>query len=87
MIQHRSEIASLLYVVNDVQNIVWTPSKLIARLGKEIDNPDSVYYWCYKVGAVHLCYAVVIAAAAVTVVAMTSFKKILKNCLSSQYNK
>ncbi|KAI0235179.1 Deoxyhypusine synthase [Lamellibrachia satsuma] len=30
------------------QGIVWTPSKMIARLGKEIDNPDSVYYWCYK---------------------------------------
>ena len=26
----------------------WTPSKIINRLGKEIDNPDSVYYWCYK---------------------------------------
>ena len=31
------------------QNVVWTPSKMIARLGKEIDNRDSVYYWCYKV--------------------------------------
>lgn len=30
------------------QGIVWTPSKMIARLGKEIDNPDSVYYWAYK---------------------------------------
>merc|ERR1719204_249568 len=30
------------------QKINWTPSKMIARLGKEIDNPDSVYYWCYK---------------------------------------
>lgn len=30
------------------QGIRWTPSKIIARLGKEIDNPDSVYYWCYK---------------------------------------
>ncbi|GFN98428.1 deoxyhypusine synthase, partial [Plakobranchus ocellatus] len=30
------------------QGIVWTPSKLIARLGKEIDNPDSIYYWAYK---------------------------------------
>ena len=40
-----------MYVVyaNIVQNIVWTPSKLIARLGREIDNPESVYYWCYKV--------------------------------------
>ena len=28
--------------------IIWTPSKMIARLGKEIDNEDSVYYWAYK---------------------------------------
>ncbi|XP_035668896.1 deoxyhypusine synthase-like [Branchiostoma floridae] len=27
---------------------LWTPSKLIARLGKEIDNEESIYYWCYK---------------------------------------
>lgn len=26
----------------------WTPSKMIYRLGKEIENPDSVYYWAYK---------------------------------------
>ncbi|KAI5453386.1 Deoxyhypusine synthase [Naganishia albida] len=26
----------------------WTPSEVINRLGKEIDNEDSVYYWCYK---------------------------------------
>lgn len=26
----------------------WTPSEVIHRLGKEIDNEDSVYYWCYK---------------------------------------
>lgn len=26
----------------------WTPSKMIHRLGKEINNPDSVYYWAYK---------------------------------------
>ena len=32
--------------VND--GVRWTPSKLIHRLGKEINNPDSVYYWCYK---------------------------------------
>lgn len=28
---------------------VWTPSRIIARLGKEINNEDSVYYWAYKV--------------------------------------
>lgn len=26
----------------------WTPSKMIHRLGKEINNPDSVYYWAHK---------------------------------------
>ncbi|KPP79429.1 deoxyhypusine synthase-like [Scleropages formosus] len=26
----------------------WTPSKMIHRLGKEINNPDSVYYWAYR---------------------------------------
>jgi deoxyhypusine synthase len=30
------------------KGVVWTPSKMIARLGKEINNPDSVYYWAYK---------------------------------------
>jgi deoxyhypusine synthase len=26
----------------------WTPSKIIHRLGKEINHEDSVYYWAYK---------------------------------------
>ncbi|KAG2423829.1 hypothetical protein HXX76_014989 [Chlamydomonas incerta] len=26
----------------------WTPSKIIARLGKEINDPSSTYYWAYK---------------------------------------
>mmetsp|Transcript_43493 Transcript_43493/g.102150 ORF Transcript_43493/g.102150 Transcript_43493/m.102150 type:complete len:374 (+) Transcript_43493:270-1391(+) len=26
----------------------WTPSKMIKRLGHEIDNPESIYYWCAK---------------------------------------
>ncbi|KAK9474366.1 Deoxyhypusine synthase [Dipodascopsis tothii] len=28
--------------------LVWTPSKVIARLGKEIGNEDSVLYWAWK---------------------------------------
>jgi len=28
--------------------ISWTPSKMIRRLGKEINNPESVWYWAYK---------------------------------------
>ncbi|KIK65298.1 hypothetical protein GYMLUDRAFT_38740 [Collybiopsis luxurians FD-317 M1] len=27
---------------------VWTPSRFIRRLGKEINNEESVYYWAYK---------------------------------------
>lgn len=39
------------------QGVRWTPSKVIHRLGKEINNPESVYYWAYKVspGAYRLC--------------------------------
>ncbi|EDV28024.1 Deoxyhypusine synthase [Trichoplax sp. H2] len=32
----------------NTHNINWTPSKIIARLGKEINNCNSVYYWAYK---------------------------------------
>ncbi len=28
--------------------ISWTPSKMIHRLGKEINHPDSIYYWAWK---------------------------------------
>lgn len=28
--------------------VSWTPSKIIHRLGKEINDERSVYYWCYK---------------------------------------
>jgi len=30
------------------EKINWTPSKIIRRLGKDINSPESVYYWCYK---------------------------------------
>lgn len=32
----------------DKDGIVWTPSKMIHRLGKEINNETSVCYWAYK---------------------------------------
>ena len=40
--------------------INWTPSKVIHRLGKEINNPDSVYYWAYKVGTLdhHVSFSI-----------------------------
>lgn len=31
------------------QGTLWTPSKVIARLGKEINHPDSICYWAQKV--------------------------------------
>jgi len=33
----------------EADKIVWTPSKMIERLGREIDNEESIYYWCAKV--------------------------------------
>lgn len=34
---------------DEVEGVLkWTPSKVIHRLGKEIDNEESVYYWAYK---------------------------------------
>lgn len=30
------------------ERFMWTPSRIIHRLGKAIDNEDSVYYWAYK---------------------------------------
>ncbi|PSS20817.1 Deoxyhypusine synthase [Actinidia chinensis var. chinensis] len=31
-----------------VKNVLWTPSKVIARLGKEINDESSYLYWAYK---------------------------------------
>ncbi|MCJ1442117.1 MAG: Deoxyhypusine synthase [Stictis urceolatum] len=33
---------------HEEEPIVWSPSTVIERLGKEIDNPASIYYWAYK---------------------------------------
>ncbi|KAI3801066.1 hypothetical protein L1987_29167 [Smallanthus sonchifolius] len=32
----------------NTQRVLWTPSKVIARLGKEINNESSYLYWAYK---------------------------------------
>ena len=43
-------LVPILHTITDEQvklGTRWTPSKLIDRLGKEINNPDSVYYWAH----------------------------------------
>lgn len=35
---------------------VWCPSKMIWRLGKEINNPDSICYWAWKNGEPSMLY-------------------------------
>lgn len=27
---------------------IWSPSKIINRMGREINNEESIYYWCWK---------------------------------------
>ena len=43
--------APLLDKMHDEQEstgVFWTPSSMIARMGEDIDNEESVYYWCQK---------------------------------------
>ncbi|CAI5980888.1 unnamed protein product [Closterium sp. NIES-65] len=40
------------------QGVVWTPSKLIDRLGKEINHEESVLYWAHKNGISVFCPAI-----------------------------
>ncbi|XP_022094656.1 deoxyhypusine synthase-like [Acanthaster planci] len=42
----------------NTQGVHWTPSRMIARLGKEINHPDSVYYWAYKNNIPVFCPAI-----------------------------
>ena len=41
----------------DTQGVVWTPSKVIHRLGLEINNEESVYYWAAKMNIPVYCPA------------------------------
>ncbi|CAN0144865.1 unnamed protein product [Discosporangium mesarthrocarpum] len=38
------------------EKVVWTPSSMIRRLGKEINNEESIYYWCWKASSLWLCF-------------------------------
>nr|Q9SC13.1 RecName: Full=Homospermidine synthase 1 [Senecio vernalis]CAB65462.1 homospermidine synthase [Senecio vernalis]CAD21435.1 homospermidine synthase [Senecio vernalis] len=37
-----------MLIEQKTQNVLWTPSRMIARLGKEINNETSYLYWAYK---------------------------------------
>ncbi|KAJ4953388.1 hypothetical protein NE237_030220 [Protea cynaroides] len=37
------------------ENVLWTPSKVIARIGKEINDQSSYLYWAYKNGIPVFC--------------------------------
>ncbi|XP_069333943.1 deoxyhypusine synthase isoform X2 [Eulemur rufifrons] len=41
-------ILDQMVLEQNTEGMKWTPSKMIARLGKEINNPESVYYWAQK---------------------------------------
>ncbi|MED6236521.1 hypothetical protein ATANTOWER_010523 [Ataeniobius toweri] len=41
-------ILDQMLLEQNTQGTRWTPSKMIHRLGKEINNTDSVYYWAYE---------------------------------------
>ena len=41
-------ILGQMVLEQNTEGVKWTPSKMIAQLGKEINNPESVYYWAQK---------------------------------------
>lgn len=46
-----SPLLHRLHDEQDASKRPWTPSTLIRRLGQEINDENSVYYWCFKVDA------------------------------------
>lgn len=42
-------ILDKMYEDQKKNGTIWSPSKMINLLGKEINNKESIYYWCYKV--------------------------------------
>lgn len=38
----------MIMIFHLIQDTLWTPSKIIERLGIEINHPESIYYWAAK---------------------------------------
>ncbi|GFR42296.1 hypothetical protein Agub_g3194 [Astrephomene gubernaculifera] len=51
-------ILDAMLLEQNEQGVNWTPSKIIARLGREINHPDSIYYWAQKNGIPVFCPAI-----------------------------
>jgi len=52
------ELLDQMLVEQNEQNVNWTPSKIINRMGKEINNEESVYYWAHKNNIPVFCPAI-----------------------------
>lgn len=52
------DLLDVLLVEQNEKQVNWTPSKLINRMGKEINNEESVYYWCWKNNIPVFCPAI-----------------------------
>ncbi|CAK0755971.1 hypothetical protein CVIRNUC_002415 [Coccomyxa viridis] len=50
-------ILDALQTEQEQEGARWTPSKVVARLGKEINDESSVCYWCWKNGIPIFCPA------------------------------
>eukprot|EP00441_Pelagodinium_beii_P025210 CAMPEP_0197655454 /NCGR_PEP_ID=MMETSP1338-20131121/39464_1 /TAXON_ID=43686 ORGANISM="Pelagodinium beii, Strain RCC1491" /NCGR_SAMPLE_ID=MMETSP1338 /ASSEMBLY_ACC=CAM_ASM_000754 /LENGTH=403 /DNA_ID=CAMNT_0043231103 /DNA_START=13 /DNA_END=1224 /DNA_ORIENTATION=+ len=53
-----TKIFDAMHDEQDRDGVVWTPSKMIHRFGKEIDNPESVCYWAYRNNIPVFCPAI-----------------------------
>ena len=51
---HTQPILNKMTDEQEADKVIWTPSKMIERLGREIDNEESIYYWCAKVSTLAL---------------------------------
>ncbi|KAF9616661.1 hypothetical protein IFM89_031525 [Coptis chinensis] len=47
------------YLVHHRMKLLWTPSKVIARLGKEINDESSYLFWAYKNGIPVFCPGII----------------------------
>ena len=52
------ELFDQMLVEQNENNVNWTPSKMINRMGEQINNEESVYYWAHKNNIPVFCPAI-----------------------------